>query len=129
MAPRKFKCFFRPPTLERGRQLQQQETLDPGQEGCRSPRGQQSQTLGTPAFPSGHENQVSDMENYIHALKTYLRAKHERFQAGQIKTKLNNWKRMTSDPEVLETVKGLKIKFDGNPLTCSQKEQRYFSEN
>ena len=36
---------------------------------------------------------------------------------------------MTSDPEVLETVKGLKIKFDGNPMTCSQKEQRYFSEN
>ena len=81
-----------------------------------------------PAFPSGHENQVSDMENYIPALKTYLRAKHERFQAGQIKTKLNNWKRMVSDPEVLETVKGLKIKFDGNPMTCSQKEQRYFSE-
>ena len=36
-----------------------------------------------------------------------------------------------SDPEVLETVKGLKIKFDGNhmSMTCSQKEQRYFSEN
>ena len=104
-------------------------TLDPGQEGCRSPRGQQSQTLGMPAFPSGHENQVSDMENYIPALKTHLRAKHERFQAGQFNTKLNNWKRMTSDPEVLETVKGLKIKSDGNPMTCSQKEQRYFSEN
>ena len=131
VAPRKFKHwrFFRPPTLEAGRQLQQQETLDPGQEGCRSPRGQQSQTLGMPAFPSGHENQVSDIENYIPALKTYLWAKHERFQAGQIKTKLNNWKRMTSDPEVLETVKGLKIKFDGNPMMCSQKEQRYFSEN
>ena len=69
------------------------------------------------------------MENYIPALKAYLRAKQEGFQAGQIKTKLNNWKRMTSDPEVLETVKGLKIKFDGNPMTCSQKEQRYFSEN
>ena len=103
--------------------------MDPGQEGCRSPRGQQSQTLGMPAFPSGHENQVSDIENYIPALKTYLRGKHERFQAGQIKTKLNNWKRMTSDPEVLETVKGLKIKFDGNPMMRSQKEQRYFSEN
>ena len=36
---------------------------------------------------------------------------------------------MTSDPEVLETVKGLKIKFSRNPMTCSQKEQRYFSEN
>jgi len=36
---------------------------------------------------------------------------------------------MMSDPEVLETVKGLKIKFDGNPMTCSQKVQRYFSEN
>ena len=67
---------------------------------------------------------------YTHMLSgVYLRVKHGGFQAGQIKTKLNNWKRMTSDPEVLETVKGLKIKFAGNPMTCSQKEQRYFSEN
>ena len=77
----------RPWTTELDHEL---SALDPGQEGCRSPRGQQSQTLGMPAYPSGHENRLSDMENYIPALKVYLRAKHEGFQAGQIKTKLNN---------------------------------------
>ena len=61
--------------------------------------------------------------------RTYIHMLSGGFQAGQIKTKLNNWKRMTSDPEVLETVKGLKIKFAANPTTCSQKEQRYFLEN
>ena len=35
---------------------------------------------------------------------------------------------MTSDPEVLETVTGLKIQFDENPMKCSNKRQRIFSE-
>lgn len=38
------------------------------------------------------------------------------------------WKQLTSDPEVLETVKGLRISFDDDPETCSEKEQRIFSK-
>ena len=61
-------------------------------------------------------------------LKEYLRNKHEAFQAGQIKTKLANWEKLTSDPEVLETVTGMKINFDERPETCRQNMQRRFSE-
>ena len=61
-------------------------------------------------------------------LKEYLRNKHEAFQAGQITTKLANWEKLTSDPEVLETVTGMKINFDERPETCRQNLQRRFSE-
>ena len=101
--------FFRPTTLETGKQ--EAVALGEGQRG----KPCQAQDLSGPSLQEG--NQVSDFELCMPCFKEYLRNKHEAFQAGQIKTKLANWEKLTSDPEVIETVTGMKIHFDERPET------------
>ena len=50
--------------------------------------------------PLPHGSQVSESELCVPSLKVYLRAKHEIFQADQIKTRLSAWEKLSSDPEV-----------------------------
>ena len=44
-------------------------------------------------------------------MKESLKEKYSSFQGGQIKTRLKNWQKLTSDKDVLQTVKGAKIDF------------------
>ena len=83
--------------------------------------------LTGPPLPSG--NQVSDLARFLPSLKLFCKTKHEHFQAGNIKWKMNNWKQLTSDSDILETVNGIKIEFIDNPHNVREKTQRPFSVN
>ena len=60
-------------------------------------------------------------------LKQYLRAKHKTFKAGKIKARYQFWVKLTSEPGILQTVKGVKIQFESNPNTTAQSWQRQFT--
>ena len=75
-------------------------------------------------LPLPHGKEVSDLELCMPSLKAYLSTKKDLFMGGQIKTKLNEWEKLTSDPEVLQTVQGIQISFDQYPMTCSQSVQK-----
>lgn len=59
--------------------------------------------------------QVSNFEANVDNLKLYLSQQVQIFQAGKIKTCYSMWQELTSDPEILNTVKGLNIDFIANP--------------
>lgn len=65
--------------------------------------------------PPSQPYEVSEFLNCIIPLKQYLKARHESFTARQIKTRFSNWAKLTSDPDIFQTVKGLKMKFDCCP--------------
>ena len=44
-------------------------------------------------------------------LKTWLQKKIETFKGGCISDKINEWKKLTSDLEILQTVQGLTLDF------------------
>ena len=44
-------------------------------------------------------------------LRFRLKKKYSSFQGGQIKNRLKKWKALTSDKEIIQTVKGAKINF------------------
>ena len=71
-----------------------------------------------PPLPTTHE--VSELHNCMPRLKQDLRAKHQTFKAGQIKTRYQSWAKLTSDPDILQTVLGVKIQFESNPNTTAQ---------
>ena len=60
-------------------------------------------------------------------LKQDLGAKHQTFKAAQIKARYQSWAKLTSDPDILQTVKGVKIQFESNPDTTAQSRQRQFT--
>ena len=84
--------------------------------------------LSSTSFPFPDDNQVSTFTHCLSALYSYLRAKFEHFQAGQIRSCIQHWHRITSDPQILETVTGAKIRFLEQPDTDCYLPQRYFSE-
>ena len=59
--------------------------------------------------------QVSNFETNLDNLKLYLSQQVDSFQAGKIRTCYSMWQELTSDPEILDTVKGLNIDFIANP--------------
>ena len=46
----------------------------------------------------------------------YYRLRVEHFQAGQIINYVDQWRKLTPDPEILETVTGQNIEFDQIPV-------------
>ena len=40
----------------------------------------------------------------------------DQFSAGCISRQISVWESITSDPEVLQTVKGMRLEFEDNPL-------------
>ena len=59
----------------------------------------------------------------ICTLKEFWQAKHELLEADQI-MKVNGWKLVTSDPEIIETVTGRKTYLDNKLCACAPREQR-----
>ena len=45
-----------------------------------------------------------------------LQVKAKHFQAGQITGHIEQWRKLTSDPEILETVAGQSIEFTQTPV-------------
>ena len=71
--------------------------------------------------------QVSNFETNLDNLKLYLSQQVESFQAGKIRTCYSMWQELTSDPEILDTVKGLNIDFIANPWQGKVPSQKKFS--
>ena len=59
--------------------------------------------------------------SYLPVLKDYLKKCIKEFQAGCLSKYFTVWESLTSDPEVLQTVKGLKLEFDEFPLSSGLK--------
>jgi hypothetical protein len=60
--------------------------------------------------------QVSQYHSFLPTLLSYFNAKLATYQAGSLSTCISVWEKLTSDPEILETVSGQKIEFDTIPL-------------
>ena len=54
-------------------------------------------------------------------LKTYLRNKIKAFKGGCISSKIQEWKNIISDKEILQTVEGLTLDFEQEPLSQKTK--------
>lgn len=57
----------------------------------------------------------------------YLRGQVNSFKAGRIKQQYPLWETLTSDPEILNTVKGLTIEFIKTPFQCRVPKPKKFS--
>ena len=62
----------------------------------------------------------TEFEQQVCYLKSKLAVSKQKFIAGNIKSKLSEWKKITSDKWILETVQGAKIEFiDINEIESS----------
>jgi len=59
---------------------------------------------------------VSDFNSALPQYVEYCRFKANTFRAGQIVDKLDHWKTLTSDREILDTVTGQTIDFISEPI-------------
>ena len=53
---------------------------------------------------------------------------NECFQAGQVKYKISEWEKLTSDKEILQNVKGAKIPFEIQPTVKPKYKFQKFSD-
>jgi len=58
------------------------------------------------------ELEVCKYSSTLPYLVEYYRLRAEHFQAGQIINHVDQWRKLTSDPDILETVTGQSIEFD-----------------
>lgn len=59
--------------------------------------------------------QVSEYESLLPSLVEVYRLEADDFQAGQLPYFVNEWRALTSDTEILETVTGQHIEFNETP--------------
>ena len=71
--------------------------------------------------------QVSNFELYVEHIKQLLSCQIQYFKAGSISTCYSRWLDLTSDPEVLSTVKGQPIEFISTPFQERVPPQKIFS--
>ena len=71
--------------------------------------------------------QVSSFESNVDNLKLYLSQQVQSFEAGKIRTCYSMWQELTSDPDILNEVKGLNIDFITSPWQGRAPNQRKFS--
>ena len=80
---------------------------------------------------------VSSYKASVDILRNLLQQSVNEFKAGQVKEHSSNWQKITSDPEVLQNIKGAKIPFITepkmdkipiNPNFSSEKEKAIDSE-
>ena len=62
------------------------------------------------------ELEVSKYSTTLPCLVEYYRLRVQHFQAGQIINCADQWRKLTSDPEILETVTGQNIEFYQIPI-------------
>ena len=58
---------------------------------------------------------VSNLPLVLKHIHDYLNERCARFKAGNIRLALKEWENLTSDSEILSTVKGASIDFDSSP--------------
>ena len=71
--------------------------------------------------------QVSNFESNIESIKHLLSLKVQCFKAGNISNYYSKWMELTSDPEVLHTVKGQLIEFTTAPYQHQAPAEKKFS--
>ena len=71
--------------------------------------------------------QVSNFESNIENIKQLLSLKIQCFKSGNISNFFSKWLELTSDPEVLKTVKGQSIGFTTTPYQDQVPAQKKFS--
>ena len=71
--------------------------------------------------------QVGTFEMNLEKIKQYLNTQVDCFKAGRIKESYHIWEKLTSDSEVLNTVKGLTIEFNRTPYQVRVPNQKKFS--
>ena len=69
---------------------------------------------------------ISQVSNPL--TKENLACAAQSFQAGQVKNYIDNWAKITQNPEVLELISGAKIQFESVP-DSSQLYQRNFNND
>ena len=67
------------------------------------------------------------MSTYIFTLKKALTVKLQSFQAGCISKYFHEWTRITSDPDILATVKGLRVDIQNIPESNQYCSNHYLS--
>ena len=71
--------------------------------------------------------QVRNLEKDLPLLISYLTTRVDRFQAGKLSHKLCEWRKLTSDSEVLCTIWGEEIEFSSLPYQLKAPKQNTFS--
>lgn len=65
------------------------------------------------------KNSVSCLPNALDMMQKYLTDKCANFRAGRVQSAIDNWEKITSDPEILSIVSGSTIEFDSLPPVTS----------
>ena len=72
--------------------------------------------------------QVSEYESLLPSLVEVYRLEADDFQAGQLPYFVNEWRALTSDTEILETVTGQHIEFNETPVQINPPFQPCWGE-
>ena len=72
--------------------------------------------------------QVSEYESLLPSLVEFYRLEADNFQAGQLPYFVNEWRALTSDTEILETVTGQHIEFNETPVQINPPFQPCWGE-
>ena len=75
----------------------------------------------------GNRTGYSNFESNIESIKYLLSLKVQCFKAGNISNYYSKWMELTSDPEVLHTVKGQLIEFTTTPYQHQAPAEKKFS--
>lgn len=71
---------------------------------------------------------VSTLEHNLSSLIEYFTKQADCFRAGQLTHKLCEWRKITSDSEVLQTVCGEEIEFNNIPHQVKPPKENTFSK-
>ena len=74
-----------------------------------------SHTIPKQQAIQGLKNIVSIKPLDVLSIRAYFKSRNNEFKAGKLKRYLQNWKELTSNKEILQTVLGLKLEFSGDP--------------
>ena len=72
-----------------------------------------------------YKHKVNEFKAYCPVLREYLNKKIQLFKGGQLKSYYSEWEKLTSDSEILNTVRGLSIDFVNEP--CQYKCPKPYS--
>ena len=70
----------------------------------------------------------NDFDNYVDSVKKRSTMQIKNFEAGRMKQCIHEWRKLTSDPSVLEIIRGHKIGFTSEPVQEREPQQIRFSK-
>ena len=71
---------------------------------------------------------VSEFPSLVRDLKEYLDNRYTHFRAGCITESTSNWQMITSDKEILTSVRGATIEFDTQPYNTKRPQSTFSAE-